>query len=199
MSVILPQHSSMKKIFILFSFASLVVITGCHSASAHAIFGRDTKVNNIIYFNPEIFPDVEEIKEPTYSSFFSAVSDRYGRFRNYKMLRVDANIPFDSANAELLKEFCENNNADLAVVPKVKFFKVGLGKYVFSNQVVVSLKVYDAQGNYITETNYDTYRKNARLLGSAENSIKIGADGAMRNMGKSLRKLHHEFEAPIEN
>ena len=43
-------------------------------------------------------------------------------------------------------------------------------------------------GNFLTETDYDTYKKNARILGSAENSIKIGAMGALTNLGKSLKK-----------
>ena len=75
----------------------------------------------------------------------------------------------------------------MAIIPKVKYFKVGFGKYVFSNQVVVSLKLYDSEGNYIMETSYDTYKGNARLLGSAENSVIIGTKGAIRKMEKELR------------
>lgn len=201
MAVFLQQYRIMKKNYFLpiLSVLILAVLTGCHPAKAQGIFNRDAKVQKVIYFNPEVFPDIPEIQEPTYSSFFSAVSDQVAKFRNYRMLRVDANIPFDSSEVQSIREFCENNNADLAVVPKVKFFKVGLGKYVFSNQVVVSLKLYDAKGNFITETDYDTYRKNARLLGSAENSIKIGTNGAMKNLGKNLRKIRKDIVPPIEN
>jgi hypothetical protein len=82
-----------------------------------------------------------------------------------------------------------NNDADFAIVPKVKYFKVGFGKYVFSNQVVISMKLFDATGNLLTETDYDTYRKNMRLLGSTENSIKIGTNGAIKGILKKLKKI----------
>ena len=104
------------------------------------------------------------------------------------MLRVDSYIPFDSVNADHIKEFCKNNNAQFAVVPKVKYFKVGIGKYVFSNQVIVSMKLYDATGKFLAEADYDTFKKNARILGSAENSIKIGTEGAMNFIAKDLIK-----------
>ncbi|WP_435524123.1 hypothetical protein [Chryseobacterium indoltheticum] len=38
------------------------------------------------------------------------------------------------------------------------------------------MKLFDAEGNLITSSEYDTYRKNMRLLGSTENSIKIGTN-----------------------
>ena len=191
----------MKNLYLLtFSFTAFVLLTCCHPVAAqNSVFNRDLKIQNVIYFNPEVFPDIEEIKEPTYSAFYGAVSDRISHFRNYKMLRVDTNLPFDSIDVKALKEFCNNNNAQFAVVPKVKYFKVGLGKYVFSNQVIVSLKLYDSTGNFLTETDYDTYKKNARLLGSAENSIKIGTTGAMKGLGKNLRKIKKDFIAPVEN
>lgn len=161
----------------------------CQTASTQGSnTGKAGKNQNIIYFNPEIFPDIEEIKESTYTAFYDAVSARETHLRNYKMLRVDSNIPFDSVDVESIKEFCTNNNAHFAVIPKVKYFKVGLGKYIFSNQVIVSMKLYDAAGNFISETDYDTFKKNARILGSAENSIKIGTEGAMNNMTKNLIK-----------
>ena len=72
----------------------------------------------------------------------------------------------------------------------MKYFKVGFGKYVFSNQVVVSLKIFNSSGELLAETSYDTYRKNGRLLGSAENSIKIGTNGALKNINKILRKKY---------
>lgn len=195
MAVFLLQQNEMKNLYFftlyLLTFLSL---TSCQSANAqNSNFSKDFKSQNIIYFNPEIFPDVEEIKESTYSAFYGAVSSKLGHLRNYKMLRVDSHIPFDSVDVESIKEFCENNNAHFAIIPKVKYFKVGLGKYVFSNQVIVSMKLYDAAGVFLSETNYDTYKKNARILGSAENSIKIGTEGAMNNMSKNYFKIQKDL------
>lgn len=188
MAVFLQVQILMKN-FYVFTFGAIFLLAGFQSVHAQkGIFSREVKMQNIIYFNPEVFPDIDEIKEPTYSAFYSAISEKSGPFRNYKILRVDSYMPFDSVDVESLKEYCKNNNAQLAIVPKVKYFKVGLGKYVFSNQVIISMKLYDSLGNFITETDYDTYKKNARILGSAENSIKIGTSGAMTNMGKTLRK-----------
>lgn len=171
----------------LLTFSTLI---SCQTASTQMNSGSKTyKSQNIIYFNPEIFPDIEEIKESTYTAFYSAVSGKENHLRNYRMLRVDSNIPFDSVDVESVKEFCENNNANFAVIPKVKYFKVGLGKYVFSNQVIVSMKLYDSAGVFVSETDYDTFKKNARILGSAENSIKIGTEGAMKNMAKNFYKI----------
>lgn len=146
------------------------------------------KEKKTVYFNPEVYPNIEEIKEPTNMAFFSAVSDNMSNFKSARMLRADVPVQFDSVDTKAIVEYCKNNEADFAVVPKVKYFKVGLGKYVFSNQVVVSMKLYDSQGNLLTETNYDTYRKNMRLLGSAENSIRIGTTGAMKHIFKNMRK-----------
>ena len=148
------------------------------------------KVKNLIYFNPEVDPNVEEIKSVTYDSFFSAVTDRLSTMRNVKFLRAETPLSYSNTDIQTITEICRNNNADYAVVPKVKFFKVGIGKYVLSSQVIISLKVYDAAGNYITEANYDTFRKNARILGSAENSIKIGTNGALKIIIKNFRKLN---------
>ena len=50
------------------------------------------------------------------------------------------------------------------------------------------MKLYDSEGNFITETSYDTYKKNMRLLGSAENSVKVGTQGAMEDIIKNLKK-----------
>ena len=86
-----------------------------------------------------------------------------------------------------MRDICRNNNADVAVIPKVKYFKVGFGKYVFSNQVIVSMKLYNANGDFVMETAYDTYKGNGRLLGSAENSVIIGTKGAIRKISKELR------------
>lgn len=146
------------------------------------------RAKKVIYFNPEIYPNIEEIKEPTNLAFFSAVSDRVAGMHSNRMIRVESPIEYDNVDAAAIREFCKNNNADFAVIPKVKYFKLGIGQYVFSNQVVVSMKLYDAQGNYISESSYDTYRRNMRMLGSTENSVKIGTGGAMKDMLKDLRK-----------
>ena len=199
MAVFLLRQITMKKIYpLLFSF--LFILSGFQLIDAQiGVLQRETKKQNIIYFNPEIFPEVEEIKDPTYTAFYAAISEKNSPFRNYKVLRVDANIPYDSVDVDAIKEYCKNNNAQLAVVPKVKYFKVGFGKYVFSNQVIISMKLYDSMGNFLTETDYDTYKKNARILGSAENSIKIGTYGAVNRMGKNLRKSKSFFLGSTEN
>jgi len=199
MAVFLLRQITMKKIYpLLFSF--LFILSGFQLIDAQiGVLQRETKKQNIIYFNPEIFPEVEEIKDPTYTAFYAAISEKNSPFRNYKVLRVDANIPYDSVDVNAIKEYCKNNNAQLAVVPKVKYFKVGFGKYVFSNQVIISMKLYDSMGNFLTETDYDTYKKNARILGSAENSIKIGTSGAVNRMGKNLRKSKSFFLGSTEN
>lgn len=153
---------------------------------------QDFQGNNrkkVLYFNPQVYPEIDEIKEATNVAFFSAVSDKLSKRDDAKLLRVDAPIYFDDIDTEMVMEYCKHNDAQYVVIPKVKYFKVGIGKYVFSNQVVVSMKLYDAEGNFITETEYNTYRKNMRLLGSAENSVKIGTDGAIKDMVKKLRKL----------
>ena len=173
------------------SFAVLFFLTGYLALQGQNIPSpKDFKTYNILYFNPEIFPDIEEIKEPTYTAFFSALSDHISLSSQHKLLRVDYDVPFDAPDSTLIAEFCENNNAQFAVIPKVKYFKVGFGKYVFSNQVIVSMKIYSATGTLLAETSYDTYRKNGRLLGSAENSIKIGTFGALKNLNKILRKKY---------
>ena len=199
MAVFLLRQITMKKIYpFLFSF--LFILSGFQLIDAQiGVLQRETKKQNIIYFNPEIFPEVEEIKDPTYTAFYAAISEKNSPFRNYKVLRVDANIPYDSVDVNAIKEYCKNNNAQLAVVPKVKYFKVGFGKYVFSNQVIISMKLYDFMGNFLTETDYDTYKKNARILGSAENSIKIGTSGAVNRMGKNLGKSKSFFLGSTEN
>lgn len=190
MAVFLQQHNTMMKLYFLpFFVLSIISLTSCKSVKGtNLTASKDSKNQNILYFNPEVFPDIEEIKEPTYSAFYAAVSGKIDDYRHYKMMRVDSYISFDSVDVEAIKEFCRNNNAPFAIVPKVKYFKVGLGKYVFSNQVIVSMKLYDADGNFLAESDYDTYKKNARILGSAENSIKIGTEGVMNFISKDLTK-----------
>ena len=187
---IFATHQLMKKIYLLpLTFVTLLLFASCTATAQNQTLSKDLKMQRILYFNPEVYPDVEEIKEPTYSAFYSAVSEKIGQYRHFKMLRVDSQLAYDEQDASVIKEFCLNNNAQFAVVPKVKYFKVGIGKYVFSNQVIVSMKLFDASGKFLAEIDYDTYKKNARILGSAENSIKIGTSGAMKNMAKTLSDL----------
>ncbi|ASK32378.1 pyruvate decarboxylase [Chryseobacterium sp. T16E-39] len=183
----------MRKI-LLFTTVSTLLLIGITSVKAQKGASED-KIKKVLYFNPEVEPDIEEIKEPTNHAFFSAVSDNLSGYKKNKMLRTEIQIPFDSVDTQTIVDYCINNDADFAIVPKVKYFKVGIGKYVFSNQVIVSMKLFDASGNLITESDYDTYRKNMRLLGSAENSIKIGTNGAIKAILKKLRKIKPSSEA----
>ena len=187
---IFALHTIMIKLYSLRTHFTLILLLGSYAtlSAQNSLFNNEVKIHQILYFNPEVFPDIEEIKEPTNSAFFSALSDELSAARNNKLLHVDYDIPFDDPTPKLIAEFCENNNAQFAVVPKVKYFKVGIGKYVFSNQVIVSMKVFNAKGEMLAESSYDTYRRNGRLLGSAENSIKIGTVGALKNINKLLRK-----------
>ena len=176
------------------SFYSVFFIFLMNSLTAQDLAVNSSQTNNdksqkIIYFNPEIFPAYEEIREATNNAFFSAVSDIFSNFKNSNMLRVDSPILYEKVDENSIKEFCENNDAKFAVVPKVKFFKVGIGNYVLSSQVVVSMKLYDNEGHFIAETSYDTLKRNARILGSAENSIKIGTNGALKNLVKDYKAL----------
>jgi len=157
------------------------------ASSVKAQKSADNQTRKVLYFNPEVDPDIEEIKEPTNTAFFSAVSDNLSERKN-RMLKTEIQVSFDSIDKQTISDYCMNNDADFAVVPKVKYFKVGIGKYVFSNQVIVSMKLFDAGGNLLTESDYDTYKKNMRLLGSTTNSVKIGTHGAIKGILKQLRK-----------
>ena len=188
---IFALHKAMKNLYLVRnSFTALLLFASYSLFSQTTVSNKTSQTHNILYFNPEVFPEIDEIKEPTYTAFFSALSDQLSQRGANKLLRVDYNIAFDDADPALIAEICENNNAHFAVVPKVKYFKVGFGKYVFSNQVIVSLKVYSATGNLLAETSYDTYKKGGRLVGSAENSIKVGTLGALKTINKQLRKKY---------
>ncbi len=179
----------MKHLYLIsLSLGVFAIFTACQVQAQDSNPAKSSKIKTVLYFNPTVYPEIEEVKEPTYAAFFEAVDERIMRNRNYKMMRVDTPMDFDSVQIPDLIQYCEMNTAAYAVVPKVKFFKVGFGKYVFSNQVIVSLKLYDAAGRLVAESDYDTYRKKARLLGSAENSIKIGTEGALKLIGQHLRK-----------
>jgi len=181
----------MKKIISFTTFTFLLFV-GISSLKAQR--NTEDKIKKVLYFNPEVDPDIEEIKEPTNTAFFSAVSDNLSERKN-KMLKTETQISFDTIDKQTIIDYCKNNDADFAIVPKVKYFKVGIGKYVFSNQVVISMKLFDAEGNLLTESDYDTYKKNMRLLGSSVNSVKIGTNGAIKAILKQLRKIKPSSEA----
>ena len=42
-------------------------------------------VDRIVYFDPEVYPNFEEIKEPTNNVIYSAVSDELKNYGNYKL------------------------------------------------------------------------------------------------------------------
>lgn len=171
--------------------ASACIIISCATAGNRVEYinrqVKIPKIQRIITYDPEVFPNIEEIKEPTNTAYFSALSDQLRILGDYKLLRVNSTATYDFTEINTLKEICSNNNADAILIPKVKYFKVGIGKYVFSNQVIVSLKLYDSAGNFIIETSYNTFKTNGRLLGSAENSIKIGTVGALVKMSQEVR------------
>lgn len=189
----MQSQKKMKRV-LFYTITTAVFIISIASVKAQKNTNMD-KTQRILYFNPEVEPNIEEIKEPTNQAFFSAVSDNLSSFKKNKMLKSESEISYDSIDTATIIEYSKNNEADFVIIPKVKYFKVGLGKYVFSNQVVVSMKLYDSEGNLIASSDYDTYRKNMRLLGSAENSIKIGTNGAIKAILKQLRKIKPSSEA----
>jgi len=146
------------------------------------------KIQKIVYLNPDIYPDFSALQEPTNTAFFGAISNQLQRKRNIQVTRIDTPMDYENIDEELLADLCTNNMADIIIVPHIKYFKVGIGKYVLSNQVVVSLKSYTKKGEFISRVNYDTYAGNARLLGSAENSVKLGVEGALNKMFNALKK-----------
>lgn len=145
------------------------------------------KVQKILYLQPDVFPEIEEIKQPTSHAFSTEVAEQSHLYNGVKWVAISQAMDYENTDNEYIKELAQNNNADAIIVPKVKYFKVGFGKYVFSNQVLVSLKLFAPNGNLLLETEYDTYKGNARLIGKAENSIRIGTKGAMKILIKELK------------
>ncbi|MFC6268456.1 pyruvate decarboxylase [Frigoriflavimonas asaccharolytica] len=182
------MNKTFSPIFLLLLFVSF---HACNAQNLETQSYTSKTKNTIIFFNPEIEPAVEEIKQATNDAFFTSVSDHFGGV-NAKMLKMEMPIKFDSIDIKDIKDACKYNNAKFAVVPKIKFFKIGLGKYVFSSQVVVSMKLYNEAGEFLSENSYDTFRKKARILGSAENSVKIGTKGAVKLILKDWRKIKNE-------
>jgi hypothetical protein len=191
----------MKKV-LFFGIAAGVVLIGCKSFGSSLIkFNNSIKlkyVDRIVYFDPEVFPDYDGIKAPTNLALYAAVSDELKKYGNYKIMHINDPVKYDSINSDVIKELCINNGAEVAIVPKVKYFKVGLGKYVFSNQVIISIKLYNNDGNLVIENSYDTYKGSGRLLGSAENSVKIGTSNVIKNMISELRNKNTSISVPKE-
>lgn len=193
----------MKKILlqVLLGTATAIVLTGCISLSSPSNqFSEHTDLqgskikHNIVYFAPEVYPDIEEIKFPSYQAFYNSISNKMSHYNQMRMTMIENFMAYDSVDVKIIKEVCENNNSDLAVVSQIKYFKVGIGKYVFSNQVLVSMKMFDSKGNLIKESSYDTFKKKKRMIGSTENSIKIGTDGVMNDILKEIRQLNRQAE-----
>lgn len=183
----------MKKILFfgsVLAFSALVI--SCTSfavvKSADANGSPLHTVRSVVYFNPEVYPQVDDILDPTYLAFSNSLSNSLSKDAQLKILKIETPMKYDTVDVASLKEICKNNGSDVAIVPKIKYFKVGLGKYIFSNQVVVSMKIFDAEGNMLSESSYDTFRKNKRVIGNTENSIKKGTTGALREAIKALRE-----------
>lgn len=187
----------MKKILfpVILVTVGAAVLTGCIAAYGssgqfvkQSDFPKSKESYKIVYFAPEIAPDVDEIKPPSYQAFFDSVTNKLSPFDQIKIDRLQTVMEYDMVDTQTIQEICKNNTANLVVVPKIQYFKVGLGKYVFSNQVVVSMKLYNAEGELIKEASYDTFKRNKRLLRSTENSIKIGTNGVMNDLLKTIKK-----------
>lgn len=186
------KHISTLSLFFTLSLCSIFV-----QAQENTSVSLNKAKYTILYFNPEIEPEVEEIKGATFEAFFSAVSDYYSGLKNTKILRSQTPITYNDVNKTDVTEGCFNNNAQFAVIPKVKFFKIGFGKYILSSQVIVSMKLYDAQGNLLSDSSYDTFKKKARILGSAENSVKLGTHGALKILRKEFQKGKRNYALSI--
>ena len=196
MALFLHRLQHMKKFLlpVLLLTAGALILKSFTSVSASSYSDtyidpyNQQKVQEIIIFNPEIDPNIAELRFPSYQTFFDGVTSEFARNKNVNINRIETPMIYDDVDIESIKEICKYNNSDLAVVPKIKYFKVGLGRYVLSNQVVVSLKLYNSEGTLLSETSYDTYRKNKRILGSTENTIKIGTSGALSSLKKYIRR-----------
>lgn len=184
---------SMKRKNIILGFVAGLFLVGCTAMGGKLVNYTPNyklgKINKVIYFQPSIFPAIEEIQSPTSQAFFGAVSDQMSSYNtNIKIIQMDHALDYENLDEEYLKAVGQNNEAEAIVIPHIKYFKVGFGKYVFSNQVVVSLKLYDNQGKFIIESQYDTYKGRGRLTGKAENSIKIGTKEVIKKLAMDLKK-----------
>lgn len=140
-----------------------------------------------LYTNPTIEPPVEEIIAPTTIEFFDVVTHRFSANKNLKLIRSKSSVVAETDISKNIQELGENNNADYVVVPKLKFFKVGIGRYVFSSQVEVCLDLYNSEGKLLSSETYNTYKNDRRIFGSAENSIRKATQGAMKGLRKKFQ------------
>ena len=69
----------MKKIIFFTAIASFLLI-GVTSVKAQK--SADDKIKKVLYFNPEVEPDVDEIKDPTNTAFFDVITDNFSSRRN---------------------------------------------------------------------------------------------------------------------
>lgn len=180
----------MKKTVFLAIAAGLILLS-CKSWGSTSSNGegkiKAKKVHKIVYFSPEVFPNYDGITEPTNKAFFNTVTNELKNYGDYRVLRVDTSVSYDTVDIQSIKDYCKNNDAEAAIIPKVKYFKVGIGKYVFSNQVIISMKLYNSDGELVMENSFDTYRGKGRLLGSAENSVNIGTSNVIKNLITELK------------
>ena len=110
----------MKNLYLLGTrFAVLLLLTSyCAVFAQNALLNKDEKSYQILYFNPEVFPNIEEIKEPTYTAFFSALSDHMSTSKNNKLLRVDYDIPMTSPKLLLSRNFVRIIMRNMPLFPK---------------------------------------------------------------------------------
>lgn len=132
------------------------------------------KKKTILYTRLNIFPEVEEIREVTENHFFNTIYERISKSNDLRILQTNGYVNMEENLQGQVTELCQNNDADFVVIPSIKFFKVGFGKYIFSSQVVVTLDLYNAQGHLVSSSVYDTLKRKGRMFGSAESSIKKG-------------------------
>lgn len=126
------QCSDEKKLFLKFS--NIILIVFGFTLLQGQNYSKTQKT--ILFFTPDITPNFEEIKDVTYLSYYSAASD-FMSFSNNKILQNNNIIAFENVDIHNIIESCKNNETDFAVVSLIKFFKIGIGKYVLSSQVVV--------------------------------------------------------------
>ena len=93
----------MKKTVFLAVVAGLILLS-CRSWGSSLFNGDESiklkKVQRIVYFNPEIFPNYEGIRDPTNKAFFNTVTNELRYYGDYKILRVDTPIIYDSVDTQ---------------------------------------------------------------------------------------------------
>lgn len=177
-----------RRIFSLLIFAIVLLPKAQEGVAIPEVLVNGKKREVFLYTPLHIVPAVEEIREVTESYFFEAISDEVSRYTHWKLLRTEGIIDENSKDiSRQISELCMHNGANYAIIPKITFFKVGFGKYIFSSQVIVTLLVYNSDGEYCISVSYDTFKKKGRLFGSAEHSIRKGVKGAFRQLSKRIK------------